>query len=182
MAFLTFLTLGKKAQASVEFLFLFVMMLMYVNTIVYPSMEDSQKYLEETYKLAVGRLAAKQIANAVSEVASSTGDSQQVFYIFLDDNISISCNSTGTYPTIEFQVVYNFSNVLEFPSDVTENGVVVAECPAADTCIGREIIYLPSGITLNCFAAEIDGSATKKAKIIITKLGGLVSVTWIGVT
>lgn len=179
---MAFLTLGKKAQASVEFLFLFVMMLMYVNTIVYPSMETSQKYLKESNRMAVGRLAAKQIANAVSEVASSTGDSQQVFYIFLDDDVNILCNDTGTYPTIDFHVAVEFSTTEELPSSVQESGIVVGECPSLNMCIGREIIYLPSGITLNCFAAEIDGSATKKAKIVVRKVGGLVSVTWTGVT
>jgi len=69
---MAFSRLNKRGQTSVEFLFLFLIMLIYVNTTVYPNMNISRAYIEETHRLGQARLAIKQIANAVTEVAASS--------------------------------------------------------------------------------------------------------------
>lgn len=165
---MAFSRLNKRGQTSVEFLFLFLIMLIYVNTIVYPNMYASKSYIEETHKLGQARLAIKQIANAVTEVAAASGESKQTFYVFLDENIDISCNDSSGNPrnTIQFDVPLKVEEAFQ----VEEAGIVIGEC-TGDVCTGRELVSLPSGTTLNCSGLFplIKGSEIKKVKIVIWK-------------
>jgi uncharacterized protein (UPF0333 family) len=167
--------LNKKAQTSIEFLFLFLIMLIAVNTIIYPKMAQSQRAVMEIHKLGQARLAVKQLANTIGEVAATTGESQQTIWIFLDDNIKIYCDTTDNKITFEIPI--------QAPAfSVTEGGVVVGNCDGV-TCTGSELIHFPDAalIELDCSNFHlcdtaldpscnyIDGSFTKKAKVLITK-------------
>ena len=137
---MAFSRLNKRGQTSVEFLFLFLIMLIYVNTIVYPNMYASKDYIEDTHRVGQARLAIKQIANAVTEVAASSGESKQTFYIFVDSNTELICDETNN--KIQFEVGMNN------PITIAP-GIEGDEC-SGDKCYGVEIVPLPSGITLNC--------------------------------
>ncbi len=122
---MAFSRLNKRGQTSVEFLFLFLIMLIYVNTTVYPNMNISRAYIEETHRLGQARLAIKQIANAVTEVAASR---------------ELICDETNN--KIQFEVEMNNS--------ITINPDPEGNTCGGNTCYGVEIVSLPSGITLNC--------------------------------
>lgn len=161
-----FSRLNKRGQTSIEFLFLFLIMLIYVNTIVYPNMNISRAYIEETHRVGQARLAIKQIANAVTEVAASSGESKQTLYVFLDSNTELICDETNN--KIRFEVKMNNQTNTGGPGSADN------EC-SGDVCYGVEIVSLPVGTTLDCSNFPvIKSSEIKKAKILVSKdyLGG----------
>ena len=170
-------SLNKRAQTSIEFLFLFLIMLIAVNSIIYPRMEQAQKDVMEIHKVGQARLAVKQIANAISEVAAATGESKETTWVFLDNNIKIYCDVAND--RIYFDVP------IQGPAyTVTEDGVEVGSCNGT-TCEGGELIHFPTGsdieldcsnfhacskdVDLNCNDDFVDGSYVKKVKVLITK-------------
>ena len=160
---MAFSRLNKRGQTSVEFLFLFLIMLIYVNTTVYPNMNISRAYIEETHRLGQARLAIKQIANAVTEVAASSGKSKQTFYIFVDSNTELICDETNN--KIQFEVGMSTEAQVSSPNP-GEN-----ECDNT-ICYGVEYLSLPTGITLDCgnFNNNIQtGDYSDKFKIEVYK-------------
>lgn len=179
--------LGSKGQTSVEFLFLFLIVLVIIHGVVYPAFTETQNSVLGLHRVGQARLAVKQIANAVSEVASATGESQRTIWIFLDDNITIHCDEANK--RIYFRVPFDSSTRI---TEVKEGSTIVgAGCNQAaypQGCESGEILHFPasSSLTFRCSNFHycenapncscngvggecIDGSLHKKLKILITK-------------
>lgn len=179
--------LGSKGQTSVEFLFLFLIVLVIIHGVVYPAFTETQNSVLGLHRIGQARLAVKQIANAVSEVASATGESQRTIWIFLDDNITIHCDEANK--RIYFRVPFDSSTRV---AEVKEGSVTVgAGCTAAPggLCESGELLHFPasSSLTISCSNFKlcdnssgncscngasgdcIEGSYVKKVKISITK-------------
>jgi len=154
------------------------MMLIAINTIIYPRMLQTQQSVVEIHRLGQARLAVKQIANAISEVAASTGPSKQTIWIFLDSNIRIFCDKDKAL--IKFKVPMK----LDYAFSIIEGTETIGSCNM-QICEGAEKIYLPTALKLNCDnfklcdtsanppcngeGDHIDGSIHKKAKITVIK-------------
>ncbi len=165
-----------KAQATIEFLFIFLVMLIAVNTVILPAMEHSRRSLAEIYRVGMAKLAAQQIANAVAEVSSASGEARETLWVFLDQNIKLFCD-TPDRNAIIFVVpveVESFSAM--------EDNVTIADCNG-EVC--KVIIPLPlpddRNVILDCSNFKvcdtatypgcdyIDGSFVSKVRVIVLK-------------
>ncbi|MEM4662934.1 MAG: class III signal peptide-containing protein [Candidatus Diapherotrites archaeon] len=181
--------LKARGQTSIEFLLLFLIVLVIIHGVVYPAFDATEKSVLGLHRIGQARLAVKQIANAVSEVAAATGESQKTIWIFLDDNITIHCDTTTKriYFRVPFQ---SYTTVAPISEGTTIVGAGCNQTQYPDGCEGGELIAFPasSAIELNCNNFKlcddkggacncnadpsgvcIDGSYIKKVKISITK-------------
>ncbi|MCX8189614.1 MAG: class III signal peptide-containing protein [Candidatus Diapherotrites archaeon] len=180
--------LNGKGQTSIEFLFLFLIILVIIHGVVYPAFVETQNSVLGLHRIGQARLAVKQIANAVSEVASATGESQRTVWIFLDDNITLHCDETNK--RIYFRVPFQSSARV---TEIKEGSVTVGSgCNQASYqqgCEGGELLHFPASSSLSiecdnfklcdsssgncsCNGASgdcIEGSYVKKVKVSITK-------------
>ena len=93
---------NRKGQASIEFMLLLIIMLMYVQLIIVPSIDVAAASSEDVVRLGEARFAAEKLANTVNYVSASTGESKQTIKLFVPRETTIECNDTDN--TIDFSV------------------------------------------------------------------------------
>lgn len=151
-----------KGQTSVEFLFLFLIMLMYIQTVVHPAVDDSSNSVIAINRTGQAKLAAMKLSNAVSEISSLSGESSKTIWLFFDEETDFWCDPASNEIKFKIQTEANIENL--------------ANC-TADECSGS--VELMQGITLDCsnFPRESVGNpdstrASPKMKVRVWKDGG----------
>jgi uncharacterized protein (UPF0333 family) len=188
-------SISSKAQTSVEFLFVFIVMLIYVQTILIPAVDKGVHSAVDIQAMARTRMSAERLANSIMEVANTTGDSEKYIWIYLPDNQAqknelgasindvrnvpgygkIWCNESP--PRIDYNAYLYFTDNLPvsnkncepyFTGEPDLNTILI--------CSGSIPVQLPPGITLNCGGiignapeAVIGGPGGAKTKIRIRK-------------
>ena len=83
--------MNEKAQASIEFMFLISIAMIYIATVVMPAVEISKVAAEDVTQLAQTRMAAEKLVNAIDSVAAASGDAKQTVTIFVPARGAIEC-------------------------------------------------------------------------------------------
>lgn len=89
------LRLGRKGQVTIEFMLLLTLIMIYLTTIVQPSLAVAESAVKDASGLAKARLAAEKLANAVNGVGVSSGEARRSISLFIPKNAEISCASTA---------------------------------------------------------------------------------------
>jgi len=128
-----------KGQTSVEFLFLFLIMLMYIQTVVHPAVDDSSASIIAINRTGQAKLAAMKLANAVNEVSALSGESSKTMWLFFDEDTNFWCDQANN--EIKFRVrsdvnVDNLANCVDFHCEGSVefmNGIILdcANFPSA---------------------------------------------------
>lgn len=158
-----------KAQATIEFLLVMMIMLIYLQAFILPSQNFSLTAIHDTRKVILADNASKKIHTAVMMVSFFDGDSSRKLTVFLDKDVSIKCNSNG----ISFEVeLKNVAPILECTNDIP--------LPTNKNICRKNVVWLkPAGITVNCGGAlrmlMLDG-IKRKINLTISKIGDTVFV------
>lgn len=151
--------MNRRGQTSIEFILLLVIMMLYIQTVVLPLVENSTRSAEDTTRLAQAELAAQSLANAINYVGSAETSAntyaKQTLHLFVPKDTVVVCN--GTDKTIEFVAQFKQgipTTANELPN-VTCNNIPPAnslddyiECSTKPCC--RKTIQLIEGIALDC--------------------------------
>lgn len=89
------LSLGKKGQASIEFIFLVIIILVYIHAILLPTVNYATSAANDAKRITEASFAAQKLADAINYVSSSSGDSVQVISVFIPKDAAISCASSS---------------------------------------------------------------------------------------
>jgi len=151
--------LKTRAQATIEFLLLIMMMLIYLNVFVLSAQTNSMTAVNDTKKIILAENAIQKIKSTIQELDAFEGDSTKTITLFLDNDITIRC-STETGNKISFEVVL-------------ETSAESIECPknADNLNVCTKKIELNTSSNINCFTTSIDGSR-KLIKLKIQKSVG----------
>ena len=74
---------------AIEFMLIIILMLLFVQTIIIPSVDISAAAVEDTTKLAQAKFAAERIVNSVEYVAASPGDARQTIHVFVPEGATL---------------------------------------------------------------------------------------------
>ena len=144
--------LNSSGQTSVEFLFLFLIMLFYLQTVIQPSVTEASNAVIAVNKVGQAKLAAMKVANAVNEVTALSGESSKTIWVFLEPDTNIWCVEAD--------------NEIWYGASV---GVFLPECNGKD-CGGA--IKVLDDAALDCGNLLPDKLVqTRQAKIRIWKTG-----------
>jgi len=122
-----------KGQTSVEFLFLFLIMLMYIQTVVHPAVDDSSASIIAINRTGQAKLAAMKLSNAVNEVSALSGESSKTLWLFFDEDTNFWCDQAN--------------NEIKFEVGSDANVDNLANCQDNKCWGGVELL---NGISLNC--------------------------------
>jgi len=95
---------NRKGQVSIEFLLLLIIMLLYIQLIIMPTIDFSANYAEDAIRLGEARFSAEKLANTIDYIALSSGESKQTIKLFVPKDANISCNANAAGNSIEFKV------------------------------------------------------------------------------
>jgi uncharacterized protein (UPF0333 family) len=86
--------MNRKGQTSIEFLFLFLIMLYYLTLVIQPAVDSASFKIIEVNRTGQAKLAAMKLANSINEIGSLSGNSRKTIWIFAANCTEIKCNST----------------------------------------------------------------------------------------
>ena len=106
--------LGKKSrgQVSVEFMLLIVIVLLYIQTVIQPSLQIAGNSVNDSVRVGQARFAVEKIANAVEFAQSTYGTTKQTIKVLIPKDSTIEC----------FEVENKFEMKIRIDSDI-------AACP-----------------------------------------------------
>ena len=113
---------NKKGQSSIEFILLVAITMIYISTIVLPSVELSKAATDDIMQLSESRLAVEKFANTIDAVAASSGYAKNTMTILVPWRSQVKCTneiSPGVYAGVsyEFWLTENDQRpLLEHPS------------------------------------------------------------------
>ncbi len=160
------LGLNSTGQTSVEFLFIFMIMLFYLEIVIQPNVRDASESIIAVNRIGQAKMNAMKLANAINEATALGGESSKSIWLFLGDNTSVWCDEAEK--AIKYRADIGVSLAEEFNSctDLADN---------KHECDGT--IKVLDDTTLNCSNFSLkEGSKVPKARVRIYKIG---SVTYV---
>lgn len=161
--------MNKKGQASIEFLFLVSIAMIYLSTVVLPSVELAKSAADDVTGLGQTRMAAEKLANAIDSVAAASGEARQTITLLVPARGEISCEANS--------ISFNFKLLPGDPPVGYPHPSCTAGTPANTVC-NKTFSTITA---FNCSqptvgAMENDYSTTVEAKI--EKTGGVTNVSF----
>lgn len=140
--------MNRKGQASIEFILLIILMLLYVQTIILPAIDMSKSSVKGTMGLGEAVFAGEKIANAINYVGSGSGEGKETISVYLPAESTISC--AKSQPGVSQQDIVRVKYTLTFETDNAHcdsaTGVctkdigtfVNFDCPSALQFVGKD--------------------------------------------
>lgn len=110
---------GRKGQISVEFIILLLIMLIFIQTIVQPSLAVSLNASEDVSRLGQLRATSEKLVNASDYLHLSPEGSIQTIGIYIPSNSKLQCNAN----TISFEIELNSPH----RECVTQSGITTCQ-------------------------------------------------------
>jgi len=158
--------LREKGQTSIEFLLIFVIMLIYIQVIIQPSVMRVSDSAQAVSSVGQTKLAAMNLAESINEIYLISGESKKEIWLFTDRNSLIRCDDTAN--KITFSIKLNTEIEIGSPAEDAYCEKIAGETGKSE-CFGE--IQLLDGINLNCtnFPDPLDGSESPKALVEVKK-------------
>ncbi|GEM_PF-2334481 len=156
--------LKRRGQTSIEFLLVFVIMLIYLQTVIQPSVLRVSNSAQAVSSIGQTKLSAMNLADSINEIHMISGESKKNVWIFIDRNSSITCDDIGK------KILYR----VDVPAAISGVSGCTSTNPASSRCSGE--IKLFDDVQLDCsnFAAasgnELKGEDSPKALVKVQKL------------
>jgi len=157
-----------RGQASVEFLLIILIFLIYLQAFITPSINLAATSVKDTSRLAETRLAAEQLVFSINEVASFSGNAKKTIWLFVPEGAIVWCTNHDTTlaPPVIGSVYFKAS--LDDKSLATHEGCAEAGDKAECT---KSFAYTNSAII-----ACGDFQASAHGRVVIQKVGDTVYV------
>jgi len=141
-----------KGQASIEFMFLILISIVYITTVVVPMAKNAQGLVYDTENISRTNSEAQKIVNAITNISMQSAGSRETVTVFIPADSNITCSSSKI----------SFATTLS----IKERATIPSQCdPITFTC-SKEFM-LPSSAQIDCKIPGINGPVA--TKIIIEK-------------
>lgn len=130
--------LNSKAQVSVEFMLIVMIIILYVVNVIQPIVVASADSAEDVARISQINFAAEKLASSVSYVHSLPGESWVSINLFIPAGSKIECDTV------------NCPSAICYSADISSDLLSVSACVNS---VCKKNISLPSGISLICSSA-----------------------------
>lgn len=154
---------GVRGQASIEFILLIMLMLLYIQTLILPEIDIGRSAAKGAIGLGEARFAAEKIVNAVNYVGSSSGEAKETISVFVPKGAVLQCESDGiTVKDYEIVVQKNIDGTCASVQGAV--GCISENAPRPDDgkCYAKCTVKIKfmNGITVTTYAtSQIKGDA-----------------------
>ena len=83
--------MNKKGQLSLEFVLIMVVILLFMQTIILPSVDIAVSSAKDVKKVSEVSFAAEKLADTINYVASSSGDTIHNVSVYIPEGAALSC-------------------------------------------------------------------------------------------
>ncbi|MFH1752121.1 MAG: hypothetical protein ABH821_04260 [archaeon] len=155
-----------KGQISIEFMLLLIIMLLYIQAVIIPAMNDSTASVQDVRRIAESNLALEKIYNTANEIAFASGDSFQTITVFIPEETKINC-LTGN--RISFTTYLD--NTLPKPLTCNEEaGTGRFYC--------EKILFINTSLSLECLEEGFGPNILEQIRISKDSVNGVLSVEY----
>ncbi len=180
---LVFNNLKEKGQISIEFILIVTIALIYINAIVWPSLDLSTKSAFDVKNVADTTTSALKVAGALDEAALSNGDMKKTINVYLpkDANITITKGATN----IDYSIYVSNPNNTGFNPMEEVDGIgcekELRDAPGTDEtfffCKSRVKVLSNAAANLN-LASPFVMKGPLFRKLVVEKENGLIELYW----
>ena len=100
-----------KAQVSIEFLFDFLIALVYLFNVVEPGVKISIASMDDIYRVSQAKNSAERLANGINLLLASQGAGRQTMHIPVPEKAEIKCNPAGKAVELEIDLSQDLETV-----------------------------------------------------------------------
>ncbi|MFH1586392.1 MAG: hypothetical protein ABID38_00885 [Candidatus Diapherotrites archaeon] len=86
-----FQNLGRRGQASIEIIMLVMIIALFIQTVVNPSLTIAAASGKETARIGQARFAAEKLANTIDAVSVAPGENKRTITLFVPGNTILTC-------------------------------------------------------------------------------------------
>ena len=178
---------SKKGQISIEFILIILIALIYIHSVIQPTIPISSQSTEDVTRLSQAKLAAEKLAGAMNQLEANKGEGRKTISLFIPKNSFIKCDTEGGEPVVKFWSV--LSNVglctVDNPSTPTEDESSCHQGCEKDatgeniTCTGFiELLEIPGSCVFGTSSQLGDESNNIMAKLLVERETGKISVDY----
>ncbi len=145
---------NRKGQISIEFILIILIVLVYITSVIQPTVKIATETTWDITRLSETKFAAQKLAAAINQLEASGGDGKKTISLFVPKGAVVECTGIAS---------------IDFTASLGSLSVPPVCDPIGRECAGS--IELVSGISgLNCFGGSpIDASASnifRKVEVI----------------
>lgn len=141
---------NKKGQVSIEFILIILIALIYIYSVIQPTLQVSAHSAEDVARLSNVKLSAQKLAGTINQLEANASEGQRTLKLFVPKGSYIECITAS--PGIKFSAT--LSENLGAPTGCDNiTGEVICE----------ETISLLTGTTLSC---DLGGAEPDKLEAI----------------
>jgi len=156
-----------KGQVSVEFMLLIVIVLLYIQTVIQPSLNVASSSVNDSTRVGQARFAAEKLANAVEFAQSTYGTTKQTITILIPKRATIACfDSSAPEPNNRNR----FEMKVKIDSDVAICPEVIPNTdPPTYECV--KSFFVLYDVDIDCSGLLTLGGTTKNVlqKVVIRR-------------
>ena len=93
---------NKKGQVSIEFILIILILLIYIHSVILPTLNISTDTLQDVTRLSQTKFAAQKLGLAINQLEANKGDGKKTISLFVPEGASITCDGIGN--EIDFTV------------------------------------------------------------------------------
>ncbi len=136
-----------RGQATIEFIFIILIVIVYIFSVTKPLIENAQGVIEDIENISKTNYATQQIVNTTNKIALLGTNSKETITLFIPNNSKIICQENGFSYQIEINKTGNNPTILLCPQNICEKRFEILE-----------------GFTINC-EEDLFGYGIKKIAI-----------------
>lgn len=82
---------GKRGQVSIEFILIVLIALIYIYSVIQPTVLTASQSTEDVTRLSEAKFAAQKLAGAISQLQASSGEGKKTITLYVPKNSSVEC-------------------------------------------------------------------------------------------
>ena len=166
----TGIALNNKGQLSIEFMLILIVSIVYINNVIFPTIDFGQTTLNEIYGLGQTRLVAQKIANTVDSLSLQTTDAQQTILVNIPKDGKIECGTGAAIKHIKFTFIISPENESEKCQDDPATASVVDNI----LCTKNIPVKIPN---LTCDSTSFPLLGPQQKQLVVKRIGTGITIT-----
>ena len=109
---------NKKGQISIEFILIILVAIIYIYSVIQPTLQISSQSTEDVARVSNVKLSAQKLAGTINQLEANASEGRRTIDLFVPDGSYIECNANA----IDFSAT--LSSNLGTPSGCVDSGTV----------------------------------------------------------
>ena len=132
----TGLVKGKKGQISIEFILVILIALIYIYSVIQPTVLNASQSTEDVARLSQAKLAAQKLAGAINQLEMGGDEGKKTITLFVPKGSSVECRSDRIVFTAMMSNLRKPPQCIATPTSPCDYGCIDRSCRGFITLVG----------------------------------------------